>query len=167
MFRTVFIQESLPRDVTSFNSSFMEGLGMSRWLGLFLLAGGIILFLIAAIKFKMIIPSILFLIIAVVGLMAVRKADNRASERKNIFLNGEIVYASVIDHGRKFDIFKLSNEYTITVKSSNSTENLVISNSDDGLLKSAPIGEEILGLHHDGKYFFGQEMGVQFKLYSK
>lgn len=167
MFRSVFISESLPRDITSFNSSFMEGLGMSRFFGLFFLIGGIALFLLAAFKFKMYFPAIILLAVAVFGYSKFNYANKKAAEREKIFLNGQIVYATVKDHSRQFNMFKSSKDYTITVLPKNSQQNITLVNSREGLWQSAPIGGEILGIEHEGKYFFGQEMSVQFKLFNK
>ena len=169
MFRDVFISESLPRDLGTFNSTFIEGWQMYRFFGLLFMAGGIFLFLICLFKLKMYAPAIIMLVVAFGGFSMFRKANNRAAERKDIFLNGKVVYAKVIDHGKKLNYLKSSKDYTITVSvpENGSNDQVVIVNKREALWKEAPVQSTIMGLEYDGKYFFGEEMACHFKLFNK
>lgn len=165
MFRTIGISESIPRELSSFNASMTEGLLSMRFFGYFFLIAGLILFLIAAFKFKLIGPSIFILLIAGVGFYFVQKSSKTVHDRKEIFNNGTVVYATVIDHGRSFNIFKSKQDYAIIAELEGTKEKLTIKHANEDLQRSSPVGDKIIGLNYEDKYFFGEEIGVQFTLF--
>lgn len=165
MFRNVGISDSIPRELSTFNASMTEGLLSMRFFGYFFLLAGLILFLITAFKFKLVGPSIFILLIAAAGFYFVQKSSKTVKERKDIFTNGEVVRAEVIEHGRSFSIFKSKQDYTILIKVKATNEKIEIKHAKEDLWRSSPIGDEILGLTHNNKYFFGEQIGVQFSLF--
>lgn len=165
MFRNVGISDSIPRDLSSFNASMTEGLLAMRFFGYFFLISAVILFLIAAFKFKMIAPSLLLLTLAGVGFYFIQRTSKTVQLRKDLFLYGRVVQATVIGHGRAFNIFKSKQDYTITVEVDNTKQRKTIKHAKEDLWRSSPIGDKILGLSDQDQFFFGEQIGVQFTLF--
>lgn len=168
MLRFVFIRENLPRTINSFNSTFVEGLQL-QWIFGYLFLFIAVILLLVTLKFRLMIPSLILIGIASMGILMVQKTRTIGAEREAIFLNGHVVKATVIEHGKKINFLRLKRDYAIlvTVHSELGEIPLEITNKREGLWKTAPIDSEILGIEYNGEFFFCQEMGCQFGLFAE
>jgi len=162
MFRKVLISSTTPRSLDHTNFAFIEGLGIQRWLFYFFLIGAILLLFISLIQFQNYLLAALFLAISILSFWQVKKVSNQVNERKEIYQNGEIVRAKVLDHSKTFVFYKSSKNYVISAQIEGSSDIIKIENSSKVLWNSAPINSQILGLKYEDKYLFGEELNCQF-----
>lgn len=168
--RDVFIRELSPRELSTFNSSFYEGIQPYLWFGYFLMAGGLFFLIIAILKIRMVYPFILIFIVLLLGYLSVNKAVKTANLRKQAFLYGQVVFATVTNHGRQFSLFKSERDYSVTVNfkdQSGKQHSKILVHKSKNLWNSNPKGSRVIGIEHNDFFFFGEEMGCNFKFFNK
>lgn len=166
----IFISSELPRDIDSFNASFHEGLYSYKWFGSFFLLGGIFFLAICIWKVRIFYPYIMVILIIGIGFLIRRHAFQIAETRKSCFLNGTLVKAKVLKHQRTFNPFKSNRDYSLLLSFENETGKEVqktVSHKHEKIWTTNPVNAEIIGLVYGEYSFFGEEIGVTFKLFNK
>jgi hypothetical protein len=154
MFRTVGIEQNFPRDIKTLNANLYEGLQLSNAMGYLLVIVGIICFVAAIFKTKMVIPYVLAVVVIAIGLWLLQSVRSTYQTRRNCFDNGTLVSANVVHHSQSFGKFQITLDL--------GGESIVVSHSSQDLLSSCPIGATVLGLKDNNKHFFGPEIGCLF-----
>lgn len=175
MFRKIFISRNLPRDSSTFDVSFHEGLLNYKSFGSIFMILGIVLLLLYIIKFKnipMMTFGLLFLILAGWCTLYVQ---NQIKTRKQCFYEGLAIEAIVSSHDRSaFTILANDSkndlesykDYAITLEFKSQdgvNRKKTIHNKSRDLWRTCPIGSSVIGLSYHSKSFFGEEMSTSMK----
>ncbi len=158
MVKEITIEKAVPRSLSNDRPNFKKGLELNLFFGLFLTIGGAALFLLSSFAFQLFYPGLFLLLIGVFGFIVSRNAVSKIQLRKQLFINGELVSAKVLKHGRKFNIFKSQKDYTVTVECRDTKKQIELVSSKFLLLELLPIEAEIIGFKKGLDYFFPQEI---------
>lgn len=162
MFRRVFISRELPRDSSTFDVSFHEGLlSYKAFTNLFLFLG-IISILICLFKFRTAFPWILSLCLLSIGLWCKFYVQKQIKTRTICFYEGKAIEAKVISHDKTF------RDHSITLQFN--TEDGVnrqktIHYKTQEIWKTSPIGATVIGLSSGDKSFFGEEVATSIHFF--
>ncbi len=161
MLRKIFISADIPRDISTFNGSFSEGLLFTRVFGYLFFILGLVLCLICLFKYKYYFLGMFCLSLCIFGMYLIHYTNALPKERQKIFTNGTMVRAKITGHRSRFNPLKLSKEYILDLEVLDNQEKVSVSHTMKNLHKSAPIGSETEGIRHEGSYFFGESIGGQ------
>ena len=170
MLDRLFIPVDAPRDISSFNATFHEGLYTYKLFGSLFLIAGIFFLIVAIFKIRIIYPYTLIVIVISLGYYMRRNALSIAEARKACYVSGSTVIAEVIRHQKKFNPFKSSQDYAIVLSFINGNQEKVqktIAYKSDLIWETNPVGGEVLGLVFEDHSFFGEEIGTTFKFIKK
>ncbi|MCF6294687.1 MAG: hypothetical protein L3J25_03235 [Flavobacteriaceae bacterium] len=162
-FQNIIIDQKTPRDIILFTSSFSKGLKLYRFFGYFFLIGSIFLITIAIFKFKMFFPGFIFIAIAIGAFFMIKKVTTKVNSRKETYINGSIINAKVITHGKAFNFLKSTPDYTITVFDTENKVSIRLVFKNKSIWEECPIGKILTGLLYNNNYFFAEELGEKFK----
>ncbi len=165
MFKEIGILNEPPRDSKKLKASFSEGLRAKTFFGYFFLLGMIFFILLCVFKFQLYGLAVGFLVIAGFAFLMIYTAKKKKEKRQDVYVNGSIVRAKVIDQGRSFNYFRSKPNYTVSVKFITETgkkKKYKIVHPHEHLWASAKLKQEIVGLEFENKFLFGQELGRQF-----
>ena len=104
-----------------------------------------------------------------IGIMLLKNGHSKFLQRKNSFINGTIVTAKVIRHGRAFSFWKSSRDYTIDLKyviDNGASKIMTITSSSDDLHAELPVSKELTGFYDSStkNVFFPAEIGIKFTI---
>lgn len=163
IFEKIIITKTTPRNLISFPTSFAKGLKMYRFFGYFFLIGSFFLIAVALFEFKMFFPGIIFIAIAVGAFFMIKKVTTKIKNRKETFINGSIVNAKVITHGKAFNFLKSTPYYTITVIDIMNNIPIKVVFKNKSIWEECPIDKTLTGLLYNDNYFFAEELGKKFE----
>lgn len=109
-------------------------------------------------------PSVLLFIIGIQGFLLLRKTIRKLQLRKQLYTNGSIVSATVLKHGRKFNLFKSNKDYTVFVHCHETNQQMELVSGKYTLQVYLPLNTEIHGLNLASDYFFLEEVGCEMIL---
>jgi uncharacterized protein YneF (UPF0154 family) len=158
MVKEISIKRAIPRSLSKDRPNFKKGLELNLFFGLFFTIGGAALFLMSAFALHLFYPGLFLLLIGVFGFIISRKAVAKIQLRKQLFINGELVSAKVLKHGRKFNLFKSQKDYTVTIECIDTKKQLELVSGKFLLTELLPVNSEIIGFKKELDYFFPQEI---------
>ncbi len=163
MFRWVFIEQQIPRDIKTLNVNLYEGLQGYNFFGYFFMIGAIFFLIIAILKIRVGFAFVGIFALFAIGYFMYNKAKSSYNRRFDCFKNGEAIVANVVNHSRSFNPFSSSQNYTIILKYQGET--FEVAHKSEKLWAEFPINSEVIGLKYNDKYVFGPEMTVNFKFF--
>ncbi len=163
MFDWVYIQKLPIRDIKTFNANMHEGLQTYTLFGYFFMIGSILFLIVAIFKIRFIFPYIAILILFSIGYLMYNKAKSANQRRTECFVKGEAITALTTKHGRSFNPFSSTQNYTLILNYKG--KNIEITHKSSKLWTEFPINSEVIGLKYNDLYLFGPEMGINFKYF--
>tara|TARA_R110002074_G_scaffold209113_5_gene378050 strand:- start:858 stop:1361 length:504 start_codon:yes stop_codon:yes gene_type:complete len=162
-FQKIIITKTTPRNAVSFPTSFAKGVKMYRFFGYFFLIGSVFLIAVALFEYNMLFPGIIFIAIVVGAFFMIKKVTAKINHRKETFVNGSIVNAKVITHGKAFNFLKSTPDYTITVLDTINNTSIKLVFKNKSIWEECPIDKILTGLLYNNNYFFAEELGRKFE----
>ncbi|RMG62781.1 MAG: hypothetical protein D6722_18225 [Bacteroidetes bacterium] len=154
-----------PRGLVNLPVSISTGLGGALFFGWFFMAGCLLLVGISAWQGKY-GPMVLLLLFGLAAGYWLKSTYDTLSQRKAAFREGKVVRAEVVRHGRQFSFWKSNRDYTVVLRLEGQGEthpHVTIVHAGVTIWETAPVGAELIGLEHQGAYFFGESIGLHFR----
>ncbi|MEM7659890.1 MAG: hypothetical protein AAF399_27500 [Bacteroidota bacterium] len=158
--------QAAPRALDSLPVSFNTGLVGALFFGWFFFAGCLLLTGISLWQGKY-GPMVLLVLGSLASLYWLRSTNAKIKFRQEAYQHGKIVRAEVVKLGRQFSALKSERDYTLLVRPAGANGNQTLVNivhANVGLWNSTEKGAQIVGLEHEGRYFFGESVGLKWQI---
>ncbi|MBK8092941.1 MAG: hypothetical protein IPK32_13385 [Verrucomicrobiaceae bacterium] len=154
-FRFVGILSEPPRKLETLTMTLHEGLQPIKGLAILMLAAAVVLIIAAAFRSRFRVwLALAGLILFLCDGLLYQQIQDTVRRRSACYLNGRGVTGQVVRQEKVFGGHRL-------VLNVDDAE-ILVTHPSPQLWQNYPVGSKLLGLSHEGEFFFGQEAGVHF-----